>query len=143
LVKSHLEMVRAFTAAFNAHEVEALVACCNPDVEFHSTFAAVGGAVYYGQDGMHSWHRDLEEAWENEIRSELEASYDLGDGRLLTFGVLYGRGKQSGAEATMPIAAVTRLRDGLLVYYKAYVDRENALRELGVSSEDGLEPITP
>jgi hypothetical protein len=41
----------------------------------------------------------------------------------LTFTVLYGRGKQSGAEAAMPVAAVTRSREGLFVYYKAYIDQ--------------------
>ena len=139
--EADVELARAFTAAFNAHDVEALVRCCHPDVEFHSTFAAVGGAVYHGHDGMRSWHRDLEEAWASEIRSELEAFFDLGE-HLLTFTVLYGRGKQSGAEAAMPVAAVTRSREGLFVYYKAYIDREDALRELGVS-RDELEPIAP
>jgi hypothetical protein len=90
---------------------------------------------------MRKWHRDLQEAWENEIRSELEVSFDLGE-QLLTFTVLYGRGKQSGAEAAMPVAAVTRSREGLLVYYRAYIDREDALKDLGVS-EDALEPIAP
>ena len=139
--ENDVEIARAFTDAFNAHDVEALIACCHPDVEFHSTFAAVGGTVYHGHDGMREWHRDLEEAWENEISSEPEALFDLGE-HLLTFTVLHGRGKRSGAEAVLRVAAVTRSRDGLLVYYKAYIHREDALEELGVS-EDALEPIAP
>jgi hypothetical protein len=134
-------LASAFTDAFNAHDVEAVIACCHPDVEFHSTFAAVGGTVYHGHDGMRRWHRDLAEAWENEIRSEPEAFFDLGE-HTLTFTVLHGRGKQSGAEAVLPIAAVSRSRDGLLIYYKAYVHREDALRDLGVA-EDALEAIAP
>ena len=39
-------------------------------------------------------------------------------------------------------ARVCRWRDGLMVYGKAYVHREDALRDLGVS-EDALEPIAP
>jgi hypothetical protein len=42
----------------------------------------------------------------------------------------------------MPFAQVAKWRDGLLIYWKAYVHREDALRDLGVS-EDALEPIAP
>jgi hypothetical protein len=37
---------------------------------------------------------------------------------------------------------VAKWRDGLAIYYKSYVNREDALRDLGVS-EDELEPIAP
>jgi ketosteroid isomerase-like protein len=136
-----VEMARVFTDAFNARDVEALIACCDPSVEFHSTFAAVGPAVYHGHDELRRWYRDLEDAW-GDIRSELEALFDLGDSTVLVFTVLHGRGKQSGAEVMLPVAAVTKLRDGLIVYYKAYIHREDALEDLGVS-EDALEPIAP
>ena len=42
----------------------------------------------------------------------------------------------------MPGAQVCAWREGLMVYGKAYVDREDALRDLGLS-EDALEPIAP
>ena len=76
--QENLEIVRAFTESFNAGDIEGLLACCDPEIEFHSTFAAVGGADYHGHDGMRRWHRDLEEAWGDEIRSELEQLFDLG-----------------------------------------------------------------
>lgn len=138
MAEKDVELARAFTDAFNAHDVDALLAYCHPEVEFHSTFAAVGGALYQGHEGMRAWFRDLEEAWGTDIRSEAEAFYDLEAGTL-TYTVLHGRGKHSGAEATLPIAAVSRSRDNLLVYYKAYMHREDALAELGVT-EDALKP---
>jgi ketosteroid isomerase-like protein len=136
-----VQIARAFTEAFNRRDIEALVSHCDPQIEFHSTFAAVGGAVYHGHDGMRRFIRDLDEAWGGEIRSEPEAYFDLGE-HTLTFTVLHGRGRESGAEVVLPIAVVSRLRDGLFVYYRAYVHREDALRDLGVS-EDALEPIAP
>jgi hypothetical protein len=42
----------------------------------------------------------------------------------------------------MPGAQVCTWREGLMVYGKVYVDREDALTELGLS-EDALEPIAP
>jgi len=42
----------------------------------------------------------------------------------------------------MPGAQVRRWRDGLMVYGKAHVHRQDALRDLDIS-EDALEPIGP
>src|SRR5215218_2712116 len=70
---------------------------------------------------------------------EIDAYFDLGE-HVLAFDALHGRGRQSGAEVTLPSAAVTRWRSGQCVYFKAYADREEALRDLGVS-EDALESI--
>jgi ketosteroid isomerase-like protein len=139
--QENVEVVRAFTDAFNAGDIEGLVACCDPGVEFHSTFAAVGGAIYHGHDGMRRWHRDMKEIWGGEIRSELEAIYDLGENALV-FTVLHGRGQQSGVEVGLPAAMVARSRDGRLVYFKGYGHREDALSDMQVS-EDALEPIAP
>jgi hypothetical protein len=42
----------------------------------------------------------------------------------------------------MPITTVLRWRSGLIVYFKSYAHREQALRDLGVA-EDELERIEP
>jgi ketosteroid isomerase-like protein len=135
-----IALARTFTEALNARDIEALISCCNPHIEFHSTFAAVGGAVYQGHEGMRRWFQDLEDAWGKDLQSEIEAFFDPGGGALLVFYVLRGRGRQSGAEVTLPAASVLKARDGLIIYFKAYVHREDAFRELGVT-EDALEPI--
>jgi len=139
--QENVEIVRAFTESFNAGDIEGLLACCDPEIEFHSTFAAVGGADYHGHDGMRRWHRDLEEAWGDEIRSELEQLFDLGEA-MLVFTTLHGRGEKSGVAVKLPAAMVVRSRDGRLVYFRGYWHREDALRDLRVS-EDALEPIAP
>ncbi len=104
-------------------------------------FAAVGGAVYQGHEGVRSWQQDLEESFGGEFRVEPEAFFDFGD-RTLVFGVLRGRGGQSGAEVAMPAAGIATWRDGLCISHKAYARTGVALRELGVS-EEVLEPIAP
>jgi ketosteroid isomerase-like protein len=137
----NVELVRRFNGAFNARDIDAAIACCDPNIEFHSAFATVGGAIYNGHDGLRRWQRDYEDAWGDGIRIEPEAYFDLGE-HTLAFGMLHGRGRHSGVEATMPVASVARWRDGLMVYMKAYVHREDALHDLGVT-EDELEPIAP
>ena len=137
----NVERDRRAVEAFNARDMASFLALCDPEFEVHSVFAAVGGAVYYGHDGVRSWWRDLEDAWGDEIRIESEAFFDLGE-HTLAFQVLHGRGQQSGVDVAMPSAHVTRWRNGVMVYLKVYVHREDALRDLGVS-EEALEPIAP
>ena len=137
----NVELHRRVIGAYNARDIERLIALCDPGVEWTSTFAAVGGGVYHGHDGMRRYQRDLEDAWGREVRAEPEAYFDLGQ-QTLIFYVLHGRGKQSRVEVAMPVAVVARWRDGLVIYLKAYAHREDALRDLGVS-EDELEPIEP
>jgi ketosteroid isomerase-like protein len=136
-----VELHRRIYEAFNARDVHALVALCDPSIEIRSVFGAVSGAIYHGHDGVRRWQRDLEEAWGGEIRVEAEAYFDLGE-HALAFDTMHGRGLQSGAEVALPGAAVTRWRAGKCVYFKAYGDRDEALRDLGVS-ERALEPIGP
>jgi ketosteroid isomerase-like protein len=136
----NVELHRRAIEAFNARDIDVFVAYADPSIELHTAFAAVGG-VYHGHDGLREFFRDFGDAWGDEIRGEPEAYFDLGE-HTLAFQVLHGRGRQSGAEVTMPIAQVARWRDGLLVYVKGYAHREDALSDLGVS-EGELEPIYP
>jgi hypothetical protein len=139
--EQNVELHRRAIEAFNARDMEAFIAFSDPQSEFHSAFAAVGGAVYHGHDGLRQLFSDFEEAWGEEFHLEPEAYFDLGE-HTLSFYVAQGRGRRSGAEVEMPAAAVTKWRQGLCIYFKGYAHREDALRDLGVS-EDALEPIAP
>lgn len=136
-----LEIARAFTEAFNAGDTEALVDCCDTSVDLHSSFSEVGGADYHGRDGIRKWYRDMCQIWGGRIRSEPEALFDLGE-QALVYTVLHGRGQQSGAEVAVPAAMVVTVRQGLVVYFRGYAHREDAVSDLGVS-EDALEPVSP
>ena len=140
--EQNVELHRRIHEAFNARDIEALIAYCDPQVEFHSPFAAVGGlTVYGGHGGMRKWHQDLEEAWEGEIWVEPEAYFDLGE-RTLAYLMLHARGRQSRVETDMQLAQVASWRNRLLVSFESHADRHAALRELGVS-EHTLESIDP
>jgi len=139
--EQNVDRLRRWITAFNARDIEAMIELCDPNVEFHSAFAAVGGASYHGHAGMRKWHHDLEETWGAEIRLEPEMHFDLGED-ILSFYMYYGRGQQSGAEVAMPATSVVRWRDDRIIYVKVYMQRDAALSDLGVS-EDELQPITP
>jgi ketosteroid isomerase-like protein len=133
--------VRAFTRAFNAGDVDGVIALCDAQVEFRSKFAAPGGAVYRGHDGVRQWHRDLMETWGDEFSVDLEALFDVG-AHILVFTLLHGRGQQSGVDVELPAAMVVRLRDGRLVTFRGYSHRDDALKDLDVALQ-ALEPISP
>ena len=136
----NVERHRGLFAAFNAGDLEAFIAYCDPEIEFHSTFAEVGGGIYHGHDGLRSWHRDFEETW-GESRLDPEAYFDFGE-RTLAFYVASGRGRQSRVEVAQSAAHVATWRAGLCVNARAYVHRKDALTDLGVS-ETALEPLAP
>ena len=137
----NVELLRRWIEAFNSRDIEAVIALCDPAIEFRSVFAAVGGGVYHGHDGMRKWHRDLQEAWGEQIRLQPEAYFDRGE-YLLMFFVYHGRGEHSGAEVATPATSVAQWRDGVLTHSTVYLDRAQALRDVGVT-EDELELIAP
>jgi hypothetical protein len=139
--QENVELHRRLVVPFNRHDIEAFIACLDPSVEYHSAITVPGGAVYHGHDGVRKYFGDFKDAWGDEFRVEPEALFDLGEQTLL-FYLVHGRGQQSGAEVAMPGAQVCRWRDRLMAYAKVYVDREDALRDLGVAQDD-LVPITP
>jgi ketosteroid isomerase-like protein len=137
----NVERNRRLLAAYNARDIEAMLGYFDPDIELHSAFAAVEGTVYRGHEGLRRWHQDLEEAWGEAVRLEAQGYFDLG-ANTLVFYVLHGRGTRSGMDVVMPAGYVVTWRNGLAVYLKAYPDRGDALRDLGLS-EDELETIAP
>jgi ketosteroid isomerase-like protein len=139
--RENVELHRRAGEAFNTRDVEAYIAFCDPRVELHSAVTGPGYAVYYGHAGVRKWHRDLTDAFGGEVWLEPQAYFDLGE-HTISFHVLRGRGAQSGADVHTPAAHVCRWRQGRIVYFKGYLDREDALKELDVS-EEALDPIAP
>jgi hypothetical protein len=70
----NVDLLRRVVEAYNAREIEAFVAYCDPSIEFQSAFAAVGGEVYYGHDGLRKWHRDVEEVWGDTVSGNVRTA---------------------------------------------------------------------
>src|SRR5438876_1453472 len=104
--QENLELHRRNVELWHARDFEAFIATCDPSIEFHTEFSAVGGG-YHGHHGLRKFLRDFEDAWGDEIRLEVEAYFDLGES-VLAFYLLHGHGRQSGAEVTMPFAQEVR-----------------------------------
>lgn len=139
--KQNVELHRHLNDAFNSRDVEAFVALCDPEIELHTAVTGPGSAVYHGHEGVRRWHREIADVFGGEIRAEPEAFFDCGE-HTISFHVLHGRGQQSGVDVATPAAHLCRWRDGRMVYFQGYLRREDAFRDLGVSSDE-LEEIAP
>jgi ketosteroid isomerase-like protein len=137
----NVQLHRAANEAFNTRDVEAYVARCDPEIELHSAVTVPGGGAYQGHAGVRQWFRDIADAFGPDIRVEPESYFDLGE-HTVSFHKLQGRGQRSGAGVATPAAHVCRWRNGLIVYFKGYVRREDAFSDMGVSP-DAVEPIAP
>jgi ketosteroid isomerase-like protein len=106
----------------------------DPDIELNPDLEAawVGiGQVYRGHAGMRSYMASVYEAFED-YRPEVEELIDVGD-QVLTLAIEHGRGRGSGAGVQAnKTAHVWTLRDGKAVRLDLYLDRDKALKALGL-----------
>jgi hypothetical protein len=85
----NVELARALFQALNG-DVEAFIVLCDPSIELHSRWVAVGGVTaYHGHEGVRRWAREVEEAWED-IHLAVEAYFDLGERTLAFYTGLAG-----------------------------------------------------
>jgi ketosteroid isomerase-like protein len=100
----------------------------HPDVEYLPLRSATEGA-YRGIAGIERFTADTEEVFETfEPHYEL---LDLGE-RVLAWGVVHIRARGSGIETDIATASVFDFRDGKIVHWEDFGDKEKALKAVGL-----------
>jgi len=79
---------------------------------------------------VRGWLADIAEHF-GDWRIYCEDIRDLGD-RALALGTNRGTGKESEVETEMPFTVVARIKDGLIVHFTDYGDRDQALEAVGL-----------
>ena len=128
----NVEVVRNCVNAVNQGDIEQLLALTHPDAELHS--AIVGGAdgsVYRGRDGFRKWFAESMESFE-ELETELTEFREDGD-RVVAFGRIHARGRESGLELDSETGWVFTVGDGMLVKAEGFLSRAEALDAAGWS----------
>lgn len=129
--QENVELVRRALEAFPRGDVEEMLSYLDPQLEWHS--AIVGGAegnVYLGHDGFRRWFADSFESFE-ELRNEWSEFRDLGD-RVLAFGHVKARGRESGVEIDSPMGWVFTVRRGRLLKAEGFLSKAEALEAAGL-----------
>src|ERR1700730_6414388 len=128
--RKNLELARASTDAWNRGDVDAVLALCHPDFEYHTSGDFLGlDPVYRGHDGFRKFERDFRGAWES-LSVVVEELHDHGD-QVAVLGTFEARARD-GMTVRRRIANVTTYRDGLAVRTDAYADWEHALDASGL-----------
>ena len=125
------ENVELLRAGYSASEPLTMFAeRIAPDVEFDFTAVYPDRPVLRGTDAA---LRFIDEGpWGGTIRFEPERFFDVDDERVLVFVRVTAIGQESGVTAEARAAHELTIRDGLLVRFKAYLDRSEALEAAGL-----------
>ena len=130
--QENVDTVRRTLAAYEAGDVETMLSFMDPNGELYS--AIIGGAegkVYRGHAGFRSWFAETQVAFEA-LSTELTEFRDLGD-RVLGFGRVRARGRESGVELDSATGWLFTLREGKIVRAEGYLDPAKALEAAGLS----------
>ena len=128
--RENVDVVRRWTEAYNARDMEGLAALTDPDFEFRSIFVSVE-SVFRAPDGFPSaYFKTLDDAYESFVVTPSEF-IDAGAAVLL-LATADWRGRGSGAEGKTPIATASWLRSGKLLRSETFTDRAQALEAVGL-----------
>jgi ketosteroid isomerase-like protein len=92
--------------------------------------ASFVAGTYRGHDGIRTLLRLTAEVFD-QFCYEVDEWVDLGES-VLALGRIRVRGAQSGATGTQSGAWVMQVRDGMIVSYRSYLSREEALEAAGL-----------
>ena len=103
-----------------------------PDAEFDFTAVYPDRPIVKGVEAFRRF-RDTGPWRGSPIHFEPERFFDVDDERVLVFVRVSATGDGSGASVEIAAAHEITVREGLMVRFKAYVNREQALEAVGLS----------
>jgi ketosteroid isomerase-like protein len=115
--------------AVSSGDIGAALLALDPEVELIPRRAAVQG-IYREHDGMRQFMAENADSFDL-YRVCYQEVRDLGD-RLIAFGTVHVRGKESGIEVTTPTAMVATFRNGKMVRAEDFSERSEALKAVGL-----------
>jgi hypothetical protein len=80
-------LVRGWTEAFNAQDLEGMLACLDESVVFHPLRLSGLAGCYRGHDGVREWFERLGRL-QHDLQLAARDMRDLGNGRVLSSGSL-------------------------------------------------------
>ncbi|MET0511014.1 MAG: nuclear transport factor 2 family protein [Thermoleophilaceae bacterium] len=132
----NVEIVRQGVARWRAGDddvlLDFLISNSAPDIELYSRFGGFSGEPYRGHDGVRAWVADIRENFER-FDPWLDEARAVGDDRVLAFGGIRFRARESGVDMAERMGWVYEFRDGLLRRMMFYGSSSEALEAVGLS----------
>jgi ketosteroid isomerase-like protein len=129
--QENIEVVRKIVDAVNRGDIEEVLEFTDTDAELHS--AIIGGAegnVYRGHDGFRKWFAESTAGFER-LDTQL-TEFRAVDDRVIAFGRIYARGRESGLELDSETGWVFTVPGGKLVKAEGFLSRSEALEAAGL-----------
>jgi ketosteroid isomerase-like protein len=127
---AYTELAERGYRAWNEDDLEALLAICHPEVEYHTSGVFPGlEPVYRGKDGMRRWWETFHEPW-RQIQAIPERIAERPDGVAVLIR-FEGTGRH-GIETTMQFINTIEVRDGLAYRFDSQPPTDEAISELGL-----------
>jgi ketosteroid isomerase-like protein len=130
--EQHLRLLRRFSDAFNRHDLDAFLRCCDQEVEIVSGGVLIGTPTYRGREGVEQFFRDTAVAWE-ELQLEARDVVPIGADTLVIVGEAYGKGKTTGVPFRERRAALIRFAGGRVARLEFFATERDALEAAGAS----------
>ena len=129
--EENVEQAHRITAAINRHDIDAVLALTDPDVEFIPRLVEVdGGGSYRGHDGVRSWWENLFGVWPD-FKSEVDEVRDLGDMTVARVR-MSGQGIASEAATDATSWVVTEWRGSKAIWMRVFQSETEALEAAGL-----------
>jgi ketosteroid isomerase-like protein len=126
-----VDVIRQVEAAFNRGDLDTMLGLISPDAEWEISEQNPSARTLYGRDEIRAYLED----WLDTIQGlhyEAVRYVDAGDA-VVQLGSMTSRVGDADSQLTVPLAFVTRFRDGVAVRTEEYLDHEAALEAAGVA----------
>ena len=124
------QLARGVTDAWNRMDADGFAALCTEDFEFYLPRNLLEGGGYRGAEGIRSAMADARDSWD-EVTVEFRDARSRGD-RGVVHAHVTNRSHSGGPVLEYESWNAVRARDGLLSYFRAYVDEADALEDAGL-----------
>ncbi|HEV2923554.1 MAG TPA: nuclear transport factor 2 family protein [Solirubrobacteraceae bacterium] len=129
--QQHVEIIKRVVEAGSRRDFDTVLALHHPDWEGFIPEEYPVAGTWRGLDGVRGFAEEWLEAWE-EFRVEPEEFIEGGDA--VVAAVRYwGRGRGSGVQVTDRWYCAYRRRDGKVISWRPYADRDEALKAAGLA----------
>jgi ketosteroid isomerase-like protein len=132
--QENVEGIERAYEAMSRLDAEALVALCDPDVEFRSRIAEADDVTYRGHGGVRDYIASLADVFEW-VRTEALDVVEESD-RAVVCNRFCARGRYSGVEVEERFFQALRFRDGKVLWWGFYPSKAEALEAVGLSEQD-------
>ena len=132
--RENMEVVQRVYDAASRRDSTAVLSLYDPEVELDNTrLQVVSGGVYHGHEGLRSFFRQWNEAWES-VDYRVDDLIDAGGEQVVSVVTRHGRGRSSGAEVEVQVALLWTVRGGKIVRVIWFPTRDEALEAAEATS---------